>query len=209
MGIDVSLTRGHDAVLIDESGAVLAGPRKVATSEVGALIRGWRPEVVAIDAPPAWGKAGPSRPIERQLARLGIAIFPTPSDPGGRRIFDWMAEGIRVFDAAREEGYALYVGERLGRHALEVFPHASAVALNGALPARRGNRLAARLAALRAAGVDCGPLALIDQVDAALAALTGVRFLQHRSCDVGEQGDSVLVLPVEALPGRFPREAFP
>src|SRR5579859_5847268 len=100
MGVDVSLTRGHDAVLMGESGAVLAGPVKVATTEVGPLIRDWRPGVVAIDSPPAWGKEGPSRPIERQMARLGISIFPTPADPAGRRIFDWMAEGIRVFDAA-------------------------------------------------------------------------------------------------------------
>lgn len=207
MGIDVSLTRGHDAVLLDESGAVLAGPQKVATADVGTLIRDWRPGVVAIDAPPAWGKAGPSRPIERQLARLGISIFPTPADPAGRRIFDWMVEGMRVFDAAYEEGYHLYVGERRGKQSLEVFPHASAVALNGSLPRGRANRLGARLAALRLAGVDCRRLDLIDQVDAALAAVTGVRFLQQRSCDVGEKGECVLVLPVDSLPGRFRRAA--
>jgi len=209
MGVDVALHRGHDATLLDESGAILAGPVKVATAQVAALIRDWRPGVVAIDSPPAWGRSGPSRPIERQLATLGIAIFPTPAEPRGRRIFDWMAEGIRVFEAAREAGYVLYVGQRrTQRHALEVFPHASAVTLNGCLPPRGANRLGSRLGALRGAGVDCSRLTLIDQVDAALAALTGMRFLQRRSCEVGEKGEAVLVLPVESLPGRFRRESI-
>jgi 8-oxo-dGTP pyrophosphatase MutT (NUDIX family) len=81
------------------------------------------------------------------------------------------------------------------------------VTLRGRLPGRGTSKLAWRREALQEAGVEHGPLHTVDQVDAALAALTGIRCLQRRSCIVGVPGECVLALPVPALPaGRYQRE---
>ncbi len=91
--------------------------------------------------------------------------------------------------------------------AVEVFPHASAVTLRGRLPGRGVPKLTWRREALQQAGVEHEPLHTVDQLDAALAALTGIRCLQHRSCIVGVRGESVLALPVPRLPtGRYKRD---
>ncbi len=114
-----------------------------------------------------------------------------------------MRVGFEVFAVAGRCGYPLYRGDTAvqGR-AVEVFPHASAVTLRGRLPGRGVPKLSWRLEALQQAGVEHDPLHTVDQLDAALAALTGIRCLQHRSCMVGVRGESVLALPVPTLPTR-------
>ena len=206
LGIDVGIAKGLDLVALKgsrvlhtEAGASLAG--------VEAAVRWLRPAVVAIDSPPGWSAAGRSRPIERQLMRLGINVFPTPALEFRRDLHRWMEVGFSVFESVRRLGYPLYAGEGpVAGHALEVFPHASAVALREGLPARRTPKSSWRRAVLEAAGLDTRGLPTIDQLDAALAALTGVRALAGEFTVVGGEG-SVLVLPVTALPvRRYPRD---
>ncbi len=205
MGVDVSLRRGLDVVAL--AGRRLAwGPHNIALEELPAALEASRPGVIAVDGPPAWAVSGNSRAIERHLIKLGISIYATPSEPAGRRFYDWMKESIAVFEMAARCGYGVYRGgRRNGRHAIEVFPHASAVALLGFLPAPPDRKLDFRRAALEQAGVRADRLRSPDQVDAALAALTGLRFLDRSSCDVGVPGDAVLVMPVSVLPDRYRR----
>ena len=53
---------------------------------------------------------------------------------------------------------------------------------------------------LAAEGVDTGGLRSADQVDAALAALTGIRALQGKSSAFGDPKEGVIVLPASRLP---------
>ncbi len=208
MGVDVSVARGLDVVVLDESGRLVLSRARQTLPELETALREVRPDVVAIDSPPGWASAGRSRPLERELARLGISMYATPQDPGDHPFYRWMRVGFEAFAAAGRCGYPLYRGDTAvhGR-AVEVFPHASAVTLRGRLPGRGVRKLAWRREALREAGVELDPLHTVDQVDAALAALTGLRCLQRRSCVVGVRGESVLALPVPALPaGRYERE---
>ena len=207
LGVDVSLSRGLDAVVLDTTGRVLLAPVKTGPAGLADLIADVRPAVVAIDSPPAWARSGRSRAAERQLLALGVSIFATPADPGDHPFYRWMRAGFEVFAAAAAAGCPLYRGERLALPAaIEVFPHATAVLLNGGLPPAGTGKIAWRRRALRQAGVDDASLRTLDQVDAALAALTGVHLLSGTACFVGEPGEAVLVLPGRAVPAsRFRR----
>jgi hypothetical protein len=156
LGVDVSLGRGHDVVLLEDRVV------KEAWSAVGAeglrrLLEELRPATVAIDAPPGPGLGllreeaerarlpVPPRPgthlarrvAEYELSRRGIGSHQTHYDE--TRLFSWMTAGFEAFGAARAAGYATYLGDApVEGAAFEVFPYASYVALSGFLsPGRR------------------------------------------------------------------------
>src|SRR5438270_10068393 len=201
MGIDVAVARGLDVGVLDGSLRVTFGPATLQRADLAEVIRGAEPDVIAIDSPPAWGSSGPSRPLERQLQALGISIFPTPAAEFARSLHGWMKIGFDVFKVAADLGYPLYAGgASSGRRALEVFPHATAVVLRGSLAQAGLPKSQWRRAVLEAAGIDCSELQTTDHVDAALAALTGLKFLAGDFSIVGTVGEAVLVLPARVLP---------
>jgi len=208
MGVDVSVVRDLDLVVLDESGRLVLSLARQTLPNLEIALREAQPDIVAIDSPPGWASAGKSRPLERELARLGIRMYATPQDPGDHGFYRWMKVGFEVFAAADRCGYPLYRGDTAVRgRAVEVFPHASAVALRGRLPGRGVPKVIWRREALQEAGVEHDGLHSIDQLDAGLAALTGIRCLQNRFCVVGVPGQSVLALPVRALQtARYRRE---
>jgi hypothetical protein len=189
VGVDVSVRRGLDVVVLDGLSAIVEARSHLTPSELGPLLERWRPGVVAIDSPPGPGQdaAATSRACERELRDLGVNIFLTPSSPErfARPFYDWIRVGMLAFNAAATAGYPLQDDAMVvqGR-TLEVFPHASDVFLRGYLPpAGTTRRLRSkrewRLGTLRAAGVDTDGLCVnrlgqptLDSVDAALAALT-------------------------------------
>lgn len=199
VGVDVSETRGLDVVVIDE-GRRLAGPprARVDADALTAVLAELGPDVcvVAIDSPPAPGSGGKARPCEAALRRRGIQIFSTPAaaEDFAAPFYNWVRVGIRAFSAAEAAGFPLLraAGAAEG-HALEVFPHASDVALRGVLPPAGTSRsprhkLAWRRETLRSAGVaDLDVLGSLDAVDAALAALTGLLALDGAVEFVGEE----------------------
>jgi len=138
LGIDVGAKRkGLDAVLLDETLIPSEARRHMGVEELEELIRQVRPDVVAIDSPPAWGRSpGGSRLTEREIRRFGIQSFGTPSDPkkASSVFYDWMRAGFEVFEAAAQEGFARYASGAVAGRAIEVFPHATAVVLAGCLP---------------------------------------------------------------------------
>jgi predicted nuclease with RNAse H fold len=203
MGIDVSIARGHDIVVLDDSLRVIFGPATLRLVDLPDLIRRTEPDVIAIDSPPAWGLSGKSRPIERQLQALGISIFPTPAAEFARDLHRWMETGFDVFKVAGDLGYPLHTGgASFARSAIEVFPHASAVVLRGSLAPVGVAKNVWRRSVLEAAGVACSEMRTSDHLDAALAALTGLRFLRGDFSIVGTPGGAVLVLPIGRLPIR-------
>jgi predicted nuclease with RNAse H fold len=204
LGIDVGVGRGLDLLLMDERRVPLRVVARVRPPQVGALIRELGPDVIAIDAPPGWATNGRSRRTERELAELNIHAFNTPSaDHGkGNVFYDWMEVGFRVFRIAARLGYARYAAGNPTGTAMEVFPHATATVLAGCLSPKGARKKAWRESVLRAHGVWTDDLRTLDQVDAALAALTGVLALQGRHFAPGDPREGVIVLPVITLQAR-------
>jgi hypothetical protein len=63
-----------------------------------------------------------------------------------------------------------------------------------------------RLKPLQALEIDIGKLQTTDQVDAALAAVTGMYALNNHFVPVGDPAEGVIVLPTEKLLYAYPRE---
>jgi predicted nuclease with RNAse H fold len=203
LGIDVGVRKRFDLVLLGEERDPLERRRMVEPADLDELIRAWRPDVIAIDAPPQWGThAGGSRLTERELRRFGIQSFGTPSDErkADNAFYEWMTVGFAAYEAAARCGYPRYSRGRVTGTAMEVFPHASAVVLRGCLPQRDSKKRAFRTGVLRAQGVSLDGLRSMDQLDAALAALTGLLALDGLCFAPGDPKEGVIVLPARSLP---------
>jgi predicted RNase H-like nuclease len=182
VGVDVSVRRGLDVVALDERRR-LVEPwlSRQSPDDLERVLRRLRPDVVAIDSPPAWGVRGTSRRAEQELIALGLPCFRTPSDPALRDhpFYGWMFAGHAAFAAAARVGYPCFTGGPDGRgRALEVFPHGAAVALSGVRPPAETARSQAakrrwRTAVLTAA-VD-GPWFALGVPDEGCVVLPGIR----------------------------------
>jgi predicted nuclease with RNAse H fold len=203
LGIDVSVRRGLDLVLLvahaPQPAAVLS---RVEPERLPRLLEELRPDVVAIDSPPAWGTSGGSRSAERELHRMGIRSYytPSPGEKAAHPFYAWMPVGFRAFEAAAGAGFPPYRGGDARGTTLEVFPHASAVVLMGCLPPPTEPKRRWRERVLVRAGIDTEKLRSLDQVDAGLAALTGLLALRGELSAVGDAVDGLIVLPVHVLP---------
>ncbi len=123
--------------------------RRSASSRSRDSIRELEPDVIAIDAPPAWAAEGRSRLTERILAERNIRTFATPTRARGKGnpFYDWMEVGLPGVPG-RRSGRASRATRRANPAgtAMEVFPHASATVLARVPPAqgdrrrRRGGR---------------------------------------------------------------------
>jgi predicted nuclease with RNAse H fold len=210
LGIDVGVRKGLDLVLL-EGASVLETERRVHVEDLARLVGELGPDVVAIDAPPGWASSGRSRLTERELRLFGIQSFNTPSDVrmADHPFYEWMTVGFAVFRAIHAS-FPRYRSGSVRGTAIEVFPHATAVVLAGCLPPRGVRMHAWRREVLAARGVDTRGLRSADQVDAALAALTGRFALERRFSAPGDPREGQIVLPVVALPARpYRRGAAP
>lgn len=204
LGVDVSVRRGLDVAVLDAERSLLAVRPRLSVDDLPALLEEFEPGVVAIDSPPGWGREGRSRRAERELRRLGLSSYATPSDAGWRErpFYAWMKVGFRVFRKVAASGFVRFRQGDVRRTAIEVFPYATAVALSGRLRPPGTSKASWRRQVLRGEGLDVGRLPTLDAIDAALAALTGLLALQGRFTAVGDPREGVIVLPVETLPGR-------
>jgi len=117
-----------------------------------------------------------------------------------KAFYGWMKVGFAAFDIADGEGYGRYRERDVLHAAIEVFPYGSAVALAGYLPAGKPSareKKRWRSEVLTNAGVDIQRLTTIDLVDAALAALTGIRALSGQRVGIKSPGGRV---PAPAVP---------
>jgi predicted nuclease with RNAse H fold len=201
LGVDVSERRGLDVVMLaDGSPRPVLAQGEVSAEGLAALLGQHAPDVVAIDAPPSWTLGGRSRLAERMLAARAIQSYRTPSEDRATPFHNWMKEGFRAFAAAGEAGYPRYRAGLVLHTALEVFPHATTVALTGGLPPRGVAKAAWRRTVLEERGVELALLRTPDLVDAALAALTGLLALAGEFVGVGDPEEGVIVVPVRELP---------
>jgi predicted nuclease with RNAse H fold len=203
LGIDVGVRKGLDLVLLEERSREPVGMwLRVSVEELRPLIDEAGADVVAIDSPPAWAGGGRSRRTEQEIRLFGIQSYGTPTSDRGtdHPFYEWMRVGFEVFRIAERAGFPRYRGGPAGGSAIEVFPHASAVVLAGCLPPRGARKAAWRSSVLRHGGIEVDGLRSLDQIDAALAALTGLRAMAGRSCALGDPKEGVIVLPARTLP---------
>jgi predicted RNase H-like nuclease len=202
LGIDVGVRKGLDLVLLDDRRTPVGVLGGVGVERVADAIEEMEPDVIAIDAPPAWAADGRSRLTERVLAERNIRTFATPSRSrgSGNPFYDWMEVGFRVFRAAARAGFPRYAAGDPRGTAMEVFPHASATVLRGFLRPKGIGKKAWREGILVAQGVRTDQLVSIDLIDAGLCALTGLFALQGKRFAPGDPKEGVIVLPVHTLP---------
>jgi predicted nuclease with RNAse H fold len=199
VGVDIAEARkGLDVVALDDQRAVIDRIARASVADVVEAIVRIAPDVVCIDSPPAWAQSGKSRTAERALRPLGITAFSTPTDPGDHPFYRWMRVGFDVFNNI-EDRYPNYRNGPIRNTALEVFPEASATLLTGTL-CPKGQKIPFRRAVLRAHDIDDTLLPSIDAVDAALAALTGLRALEGHFTAIGDPAEGVIVVPVAPMP---------
>jgi predicted nuclease with RNAse H fold len=196
VGVDVAeQKKGLDLVALDDSREIVASHRRLTVDEVTRLVLSeLQPDIVCIDSPSGWSRSGRSREAERELARLRISAYATGADPGDHPFYRWMRVGFSLY-AAVADLYPLFRGDDPCHRAAEVFPHASAVLLAGRPRAPGESKLKFRREVLRAAEVDGARLSGIDQVDAGLAALTGLLAVDGRWGCVGCPDEGVILLP--------------
>lgn len=215
LGVDVSVARGLDFILLDGERHLVGPPLRAQTrNDLTRILTVQKPDIVAIDSPPKLGTTGGSRPAERELRLLGIQSYGTPSDPekAKKNFYAWMHVGFSAFEAGKRAGYRLFTGiGSVQDCAIEVFPHGSAVALSGWLPPpgtckSDGRKRRWRAAILETNGIDTSQLRSTDEVDAALAALTGLFALEGIFWAVGDPAEAVIVLPGNRRSERFPRQ---
>ena len=199
VGVDVAEERkGLDLVALDSARQVFASHGGLTVDGVAELIMSdLRPNIVCIDSPSGWSLTGPSRQAERDLARLRIPAFATGTDPGDHSFYRWMRVGFTVF-AALASQYPLFQGGDPSGRAAEVFPSASAVMLAGRARTKGESKWQFRRHVLLANQVDVRMVTGIDQLDAALAALTGLVALEGQGHWVGDPDEGVILLPVQS-----------
>jgi hypothetical protein len=117
-----------------------------------------------------------------------------------------MKVGFETFRAVAKT-HPRYRGGSVKGTAIEVFPHATAVVLAGVLPPPGVSKREWRRAVLSQQGVDVGGLRSIDQIDAALAALTGLLALERRFSAPGDPREGQIVVPSASLPAHPYRRA--
>ncbi|GIU98339.1 MAG: hypothetical protein KatS3mg013_2142 [Actinomycetota bacterium] len=204
LGVDVGVRRGLDLVVLDEHRVPFVVRSRAGLEDLERLVRELVPDVIAVDAPSRWATDGRSRLTENELARLNIHSLRTPSKAhAARPAFDWMRAGMRVYERTDHLGYPLFDGSAVRGRTLEVFPHASAVVLAGCLPPTGMPKRAWREHVLRLQGVRTDDLTTLDRLDAALAALTGLRALEGHHTHLGDPREGVIVVPARALAPRY------
>lgn len=218
LGIDVGGERVKhlDVVVMDADRQIAVVGSRVPVQRLRALITDHRPDVICVDGPPAWASAGSrSRLAERQLKLVGIQAYYTPDRTTGEShdFYAWMRNGMAAFRAADRAGFPVYRAGKIAGTTIEVFPHASATVLMGCLPPARQTAAAKRAwraALLRAQHVPTAQLRTLDQVDAALCALTGIVALELGdpfAPGVPEEGR--IVVPARVVPAAGYRRCMP
>ena len=199
-GIDVGgPTKGFHAVALSSVG-VVAKLRSTSADEIATWCAQQDAAVVAIDAPCRWRLPGqPARAAERQLAAGRISSFSTPTEEQGQShsFYTWMLAGHRLY-AALADRYPVYDGSHGFTGAIETFPQAVACALAGEIVSAKA-KLSVRTELLRRAGVDPARLQGIDEVDAALCALTARCFASGEFRAYGDALGGFIVVPSVAL----------
>ena len=197
VGVDVGGSKkGFHAVAMQASKVL----DKLVTCDTAAVVdwcRSVNASIVGIDAPCKWSRTGRRRPCECELAGLGISAFSTPSLAIGQvhPFYGWMLNVAELFRQLAPH-YLLYEGRTPARDhvCFETFPHAIACALAGQILSAKNKRID-RIRLLDESGIPICSLKNIDEVDAALCALTTYHFLAGTFKAYGDETEGHIVVP--------------
>jgi predicted nuclease with RNAse H fold len=155
---------------------------------------------VGIDAPSRWRTGETGRQAERALAQQRISLFATPTRElalaSKSGFYGWMFSGERIYEVFVPH-FPLYMnaGKTVGRVCFETFPHAITCALLKNEAASAKQKRTQRRQVLEEAGIQTISLRSIDEVDAALCALTANLLLEGRVVAHGDEPGGFIVVP--------------
>ena len=138
------------------------------------------------------------RSSELALKQAGIQCFATPTARQAAShstgYYSWMLNGAKLYEALIEHYPAFSGGRATGPVCFETFPQAIACALAGqTVPAKQKGTV--RRGLLKHVGFDCSTLLNIDEVDAALCAISAHAFVRGEFRAYGDGSDGLIVLP--------------
>ena len=198
VGVDVGgAKKGFHAVALRE-GQFFSKLHSCTPEVIVAWCRAMEANAVGVDAPCAWSLTGARRPCEQQLAAIGIQAFSTPRFITGQchPFYAWMLNGAAFFQVLGKH-YALYNGRKPVPPrplCFETFPHAIACAL-AREPLLARNKRVDRPRLLALAGIVTTDLQNIDEIDAALCAVTSHRLLTGHVMHYGDEVEGFIVVP--------------
>lgn len=217
VGIDVASARPCTCVLV-AGGAVQEWLDTRNLDQMGSWILHHRPDVVAVGAPcglskglllepEAGEKPSAARKCDHELRERGIPLYEVPRE--GAQVDDWMQVGLHIYDRLADIGYRLPQEAGVAPCAIEVYPQASFVTLLGATPAKKWGALgqAQRLGLLKRNGLSWRDRLDQEALDALVAALTAMRFLEGQVSAVGDGEEALVWVPVRKLEESY--SAFP
>jgi predicted nuclease with RNAse H fold len=174
MGVDVGGRRkGFDAALVDDR-RLLGVRRRQSVEEVVAWVAAAEPAVVAIDSPRSCAAPGVTcRPEERELRRAvcGIRWTPARERLDGNRYYEWIVEGLRLYDALADQPAEV----------IECFPTASWTRWHG--PRNGRHRSVWTREALATRGLAGVPASTNQDMRDAMAAALTARDHAHGRCE--------------------------
>jgi predicted nuclease with RNAse H fold len=224
-GVDISERRGQTVALLDDRREAVELFRVPSAGDVARLAQERNLVVVAVDSPlqpsqhllrelgavrSAYGVPSTHRDgrliyanyrvCDYELYRRNIPLYQVAADECSAA--PWMRVGFELARLLTAAGYRAPAGHHdYDATLLEVFPHAAFVTLIGAIPNKKSGPRgvegrAQRHALLAAHGVVLPQAASHDDLDAAAAALTALRWRQGRGCAVGHPDEGLIALPV-------------
>jgi predicted nuclease with RNAse H fold len=134
-----------------------------------------RPKVVAIDAPLSLPKSGGFRSADKQLIKRGLRVFP-PMFSGMKKL---TARGIRLAREMRSRGLEV----------IEIHPRTSGIVLFG-FPER-----VKWISKLRRQGWRLKISKSEHEMDAVVAALTGMFWVKKKAEEVGDKREGTILIP--------------
>ncbi|NPT58231.1 DUF429 domain-containing protein [Paraburkholderia elongata] len=206
-GIDIGGDRKGNHLVILRGTQIVCNLRKEAPEHMLEKCLQFEVAAVGIDAPCRWriGEAG--RQAEKSLAQQRIFSFATPTRElamaSQSGFYGWMFNGERVYDAFTPH-FPIFRngGETGGGVCFETFPHAITCAFLGREVASAKKKGTQRREILKHEGVETTPLRSIDDVDAALCALTANYLLDGRVDAYGDELGGFIVVPTPAVHDR-------
>jgi predicted nuclease with RNAse H fold len=158
---------------------------------------------VGIDAPCQWRTGEAGRQAEKALARQRIFSFATPTRElamaSQSGFYRWMFNGERIYNALTPH-FPLYGGHEkiVDKVCFETFPHAITCALLKNEVASAKQKRTQRRQILEEAGIQTTSLRSIDEIDAALCALTANFLLEGKVVAHGDESGGFIVVPASS-----------
>jgi predicted nuclease with RNAse H fold len=199
-GIDIGGERKGNHLVVLRGTEIVCRLRKQTPEHMLEECHQLEVSAVGIDAPCRWRMGEAGRQAEKALAKQRVFSFATPTRElamaSKSGFYGWMLSGERVYQAFAPHFPLFGNGAEIGgRVCFETFPHAITCALLGNQVASAKKKGTQRREILQREGVEITSLRSIDEVDAALCALTANFLLEGSVVTYGDELGGYIVVP--------------